>query len=81
MIPLLAKHYDTNSYGLGKTKLKTYAKTLRLTSAHSQGHTFETIAEPIAELREKFPKAGANVLRTYLWSDYDMRVSRYVTLQ
>lgn len=81
MIPLLAKHYDTNVYGLGKTKLKAYAKTLHLTSARSQGHTFDTIAGPIAELREKFPNAGANTLRTYLWSDYDMRVSRYVILQ
>ncbi len=72
MILLLAKHYNTNSYGLGKTKLKTYAKTLRLTSAHSQGHTFEMIAEPIAELREKFPKAGANVLCTYLWCNWHL---------
>ena len=79
MIPLLAKHFDTDVYGLGKMKLKTYVKALDLTSARSQGHTFNTITGPIAELREKFPNAGSITLRTYLWSDYNMRVSRYVT--
>jgi hypothetical protein len=81
MIALLSKHYDTNIYGLGKMKLKTYAKALGLTSTRSQGHTFDTIAQPIAELREKFPIASANTLCTYLWSDYNMHVSRYVILQ
>ena len=100
MVPLLAKHYDRGSYGLGcvlpsspsphfrrvlhrlsrVTKLKSYAKTLGLPSALSQGHTFDTIAGPIAELRKVYPDAGANALRTYLQNSYDMRVSRYVTL-
>ena len=100
MVPLLAKHYDTESYGLGcalplllphsscfrvlhwlsrSTKLKEYVKLLGLESALSQGHTFETIAGPIAELREKYPSAGAAAMRTYLRNSYDMRVSRYVT--
>jgi len=55
-----------NVYRLKKTKLKMYMKTLHLTSGCSQGHTFNTIAEPITELREKFPNAGANILHTYL---------------
>ncbi len=66
MISLLIKHYNMNVYRLKKTKLKMYMKTLHLTSGCSQGHTFNTIAEPITELREKFPNAGANILHTYL---------------
>ena len=62
------------------SKLKTYVKTLGLTSTRSQGHTFETIAGPIAELREKYPSAGSNSLRIYLWNSYEMRVSRYVIM-
>jgi hypothetical protein len=61
------------------TKLRKYCKLLGLKNAWSQGHTFETIAGPIAELREKYPSAGASAMRTYLWNSYDMRVSRYVT--
>lgn len=55
-------------------------KALGLSSARSQGHTFETIAGPIAELRAMFPNAGAIELRTNLLNKYDMRVSKYVTL-
>ena len=94
MVPLLSKHYDTDSYGLGcvsfsfsartfllhgcfrKTRLKSYAKTLGLTSARSQGHTFDTISGPIAELRKMYPNAGANLLRVHLRNEFDMRVSR-----
>ena len=59
-----------------KTRLKSYAKRLGLTSARSQGHTFDSIAEPIAELKKIFPNAGANLLRVYLRNDFDIRVSR-----
>jgi hypothetical protein len=52
---------------------------LGLRNAWSQEHTFDTIAGPIAELREKYPSAGANAMCTYLWNSYDMCVSRYVT--
>jgi len=45
-----------------KTKLKTYVKALGLTSTCSQGHTFDSIAHPIAELRKKFSNAGAEQL-------------------
>jgi hypothetical protein len=95
MVPLLRKHYDTNSYGLGyvsfsfsplfqsvtslvsrKTRLKMYAKSLGLKGTRSQGHTFGTIARPIAELRKKYPKAGAELLRIYLRNDFEIRVSR-----
>jgi len=94
MVPLLWKHYDMNSYGLGynsffshhfqhvvsrisrKTRLKMYAKSLGLKSTHSQGHTFGTIAHPIAKLREKYPKAGAELLHVCLRSDFEIRVSR-----
>jgi len=64
-----------------KTKLKTYAKALGLPTARSQAHTFDTIAEPIAQIREMFPRAGAETLRTLLRNRYDMYVSRYVTYQ
>lgn len=64
-----------------KTKLKTYAKALGLPNARSQAHTFDTIAEPIAQMREMFPRAGAETLRTLLRDRYDMYVSRYVAYQ
>ena len=62
------------------TKLKEYVnlKFLGLPSARSQCHTFETIAEPIAQRREKYPTAGANTLRIRLRNHYDIYVSRYV---
>jgi hypothetical protein len=59
-----------------KIKLKTYAKSLGLTSAHSQGHTFDSIAHPIADLRVMYPNAGAELLRTLLWNNFDIHVSR-----
>jgi len=55
-------------------------KTLGLTSARSEGHTFDTIAGPMAKVREMFPSAGARELRTHLLIRFDMRVSRYVTM-
>lgn len=76
MVQLLKKHYDTDTYGIGKTRLKNYVKELGLTSARSEGHSLETIAEPIAELREMYPTAGANALHVYMRSHFDMRVSR-----
>lgn len=51
-------------------------KTLGLTNAWSEGHTFDTIADPIAELRVIFPNAGAGMLRVYLRNRYDMHVSK-----
>ena len=53
-----------------------YAKMLGLKSARSEGHTSDTIATPISQLRKRYPNAGAEVLRTFLRTDYDMRVSR-----
>jgi len=97
MLPMLSKHYDTETYGLGcvlysppplftplthlswvsrMSKLNVYVKTLGLTSARSQGHTFNTIAGPIAELRDMYPGAGAAELRTNLWNKFEMRVSK-----
>ena len=60
--------------------MKAYAKTLGLQSARAQAHTFETIAEPIAQLRKMYPRAGAETLRTLLRNSYDMYVSRSVEL-
>jgi len=57
-------------------KLKCYVKELGLMSAHSEGHSFETIAEPIAKLREMYPTAGASALHVYIWSHFNMHVSR-----
>ena len=51
------------SWASRMSKLKTYVKTLSLTSAHSQGHTFNTIAGPIAELREMYPNAGGREIQ------------------
>jgi len=59
-----------------KTKLKVYVKALGLTSSHLEGHTFETIAEPIAELREMYPTAGTNALHVYMQTHFDMKVPR-----
>lgn len=59
-----------------KTKLKGYVKELGLTSARSEGHSFESIAEPIAELRKIYPTAGANSLRVYIWTHFSMHVPR-----
>ena len=61
------------------SKLKTYMKALGLTSTRSQGHTFDTIARPIAELREMYPNAGGREIRTQLLVKFNMRVSKYVT--
>lgn len=58
------------------SKLKTYVKDLGLSSARSQHHTFETIAEPIAELKGMYPNAGAREVRMHLLTKFDMRVSR-----
>lgn len=70
--PLLA-HIN---WALRKTKLKKYAKDLGLTSARSQGHTSDSIAGPIADLRVMYPNAGAELLRTLLRNTFDMRVSK-----
>ncbi len=51
-------------------------KELGLTSARSEGHSIETIAEPIAELREMYPTAGASALHVYMRTHFDMHVSR-----
>jgi hypothetical protein len=53
-----------------------YAKMLGLKSAHSEGHTSDTIATPISQLRKRYPNVGAEVLHTYLWTDYVMHISR-----
>jgi hypothetical protein len=55
-------------------------KTLGLTNAWSEGHTFDTIADPIAELRVIFPNADASMLRVHLKNRYNMQVSRQVTI-
>jgi len=49
---------------------------LGLTSACAQGHTFDTIAGLIAELRDMYPSAGAVELHTNLLNKFDMRVSK-----
>jgi hypothetical protein len=59
-----------------KTRLKVYAKMLGLKSARPQGHTSDTIATPISQLRIRYPNVGADLLRIYLRSDYNMHVSR-----
>ena len=51
-------------------------KELGLTSSRSEGHSFETIAEPIAGLREMYPTAGANALHVYMRTHFDMHVPR-----
>jgi len=56
-------------------------KELGLTSARSEGHSFETIAEPIAELRDMYPTAGASTMRVYMRTHFDMRVSRQVSTE
>jgi hypothetical protein len=49
---------------------------LSLKSAHSEGHISDTIATPISQLRKRYPNAGAELLYTYLQTDYDMCISR-----
>jgi hypothetical protein len=49
-------------------------KELGLTGACLEHHSFETIAEPIAELREIYPTAGANALHVYMRTHFDMHV-------
>ena len=51
-------------------------KELGLTTARSEVYSFESIAEPIAELRDMFPTAGANALHVYMRTHFDMHVSR-----
>jgi len=58
------------------SKLNVYMKTLGLTSACSQGHIFNTIAGPIAELRDMYPGAGAAELCTNLLNKFEMHVSK-----
>jgi hypothetical protein len=53
-----------------------YAKSLGLKDICSQGHMFNTIVHPIAKLREKYPKVGAELLCTYLQSDFKICISR-----
>jgi hypothetical protein len=53
-----------------------YAKSLGLTSTVLQGHTFDSIAHPIAQLQNQYPTVGAEVLHIHLQNDFDIRVSR-----
>jgi hypothetical protein len=53
-----------------------YAKSLGLKDTCLQGHMFNTIMHSIAKLREKYPKAGAELLYTCLQSDFKICVSR-----
>jgi hypothetical protein len=50
-------------------------KELSLTSAHSETYSFETIAEPISELRRMYPTAGARALRVYIRTHFNMHIS------
>lgn len=59
-----------------RTKLKDYVKELGLTSARLEGHSFESIAEPIAKLRKIYPTAGANSLHVYIQTHFSMHVPR-----
>lgn len=74
--PLVFLLMHRNNSFFRQTTLKGYVKLLGLTTARSGGHTFETIAGPIAELREMYPTAGANALHVYMRNHFDMHVAR-----
>ncbi|PBK62409.1 hypothetical protein ARMSODRAFT_895602, partial [Armillaria solidipes] len=58
------------------SSFKRMRKRMGFLSTRQQGHTVETITEPIEELRERFPKAGYFELKKHLRIDHKLRVSR-----
>ncbi|SJK98939.1 uncharacterized protein ARMOST_02217 [Armillaria ostoyae] len=72
----LQKVFDTSKYTLGLSSFKRMRKRMGFLSTRQQGHTVETITEPIEELREHFPKAGYFELKKHLRIDHKLRVSR-----
>jgi hypothetical protein len=57
-------------------KLKHYMKELGLTSALSKTYLFDMMAEPISELRHMYLTVGARALCVYLWTHFQMHISR-----
>ncbi|KAK7030365.1 hypothetical protein VNI00_008426 [Paramarasmius palmivorus] len=73
---LLARHIDTQQYGLGLTKFRQIRKELGLLGTRQQGHTLESITEDMVVLRQQYPKAGRQDIINLLWTERQKRVSR-----
>ena len=75
--------HSSADYGhsqIRETTLKKWLKEWGLQSSRKQAHTFETIAEPIQELKIKFPTAGASTMQGLLRTDFGMRVPKDIHL-
>lgn len=48
-----------------------------LKGCRGQAHTFESIAEPVRQLRKQFPTAGAQSMKDHLRLRHGIHVSRY----
>lgn len=51
-------------------------KKLGLERTRQQGHTLETIYEPMLALRKQYPKAGARDMTSLLFHEKGLSVSR-----
>ncbi|KAF6745208.1 hypothetical protein DFP72DRAFT_824746, partial [Ephemerocybe angulata] len=60
-------HIDETIYGLGYTKLREIRKSLGLLGTRQQGHTIDTVAEDLKDLRELFPKAGFREMKSQIF--------------
>ncbi|KAG6372510.1 hypothetical protein JVT61DRAFT_7616 [Boletus reticuloceps] len=78
MITELQKHFDTNQYGLGRTKFIEIREQLGLLHTRKQGHTPESIREVMIKLREAYPNAGIRDMISLLFHEYQLSVSRRV---
>lgn len=56
--------------------LKRRRKAWDFSSTRQQGHTGESIAPMVAEIRKRYPKRGAEGIRKTLLTDYGKKVSR-----
>ncbi|EEB91688.1 hypothetical protein MPER_09919, partial [Moniliophthora perniciosa FA553] len=75
---LLARHIDTEQYGLGLTRFREMRKSLGLFGTRQQGHTVESITDHMVVLRMQYPHAGHDEMVSLLQTERGLRVSRNV---
>ncbi|GLB43858.1 hypothetical protein LshimejAT787_1500420 [Lyophyllum shimeji] len=70
--------FDTDQYGLGLTSFKAMRNEMGLERTRKQGHTIYSIREAMVALRVQYTKAGAVEMKSLLFHENSMSVSRHV---
>ncbi|CAK5271654.1 unnamed protein product [Mycena citricolor] len=77
ILEALKKHHiDLSKYGLEIQTFRRIREKLGYIRARKQGHTVESIAEPVAKLRVIYPKAGGREMGNLLFHEENIVVAR-----